>query len=315
MKFKKTLTIELPEFKLEKKYWDKIDSFCEKRVNLPKEDPKIYTELADTDCILTGFGIRVDKDIIDKAPNLKYIAPLATGYGGVDVEYAKSKKITVCNIPGYAANAVAEFVIASLLDQARQLDKGKSQVRQGNYSEGGFSPWEIKGKIFSILGMGRNGQRTAELAKCFGAEVRYWSRNRKPDVEKNGVVYQDVEKLINESDILSLHLLLNKETEFFMNAKRLMSLKSGAILINTSPMELVEISALESRLAKKDITFIEDHTDEMKKEDIDKLIKYDNCIMYPPIGYCTKEASVAKQEIFVSNIENLLKGKPLNKVS
>jgi glycerate dehydrogenase len=106
--------------------------------------------------------------------------------------------------------------------------------------------------------------------------------------------------------------LTTKDTEKILDATKL---KSGAVIINVSGMEQVDLPALEKRLAKSDITFIFDHPDEMEKKDVDRLAKYKNCIVYPPIGFITKEARVAKQEIFVSNLENFLKGKPTNVVS
>lgn len=250
MKFKKILTIELPEFKLEKTYWDKIDNLTGKRVNLAKNSNLIEKELSDTDCILTGFGIKVDKDVIDRAPQLKYVGVLATGYGGVDVEYAKSKNLTVANIPGYATEAVAEFVFSLILSRIRDLERGKKQAKEGNYSEAGFQPTEIKGKIFGVIGMGRIGTRVAELAKSFGADVRYWSKNRKKETESDGLKFEDIDKLISEADFLSLHLSLNKDTQNFLYAERIAKIKSGAILVNTAPMELVDLNTLEQRLRK-----------------------------------------------------------------
>lgn len=99
-----------------------------------------------------------------------------------------------------------------------------------------------------------------------------------------------------------------------MNSERIHAIKSGAIIVNTSPMELFDLDALEARLKKGDITFIFDHSDEMTKEDLQRFSKYDNCIIYPPIGYISREASIAKQEIFVSNVENFIGGNPTNSV-
>lgn len=312
MRFKKILTIELPPFKLDKKYWDKIDQLSEKRINLEKDSPEIIPQLRDADCILTGFGIKVGKEEIDNAPNLKYVGVLATGYGGVDTAYAKSKNIVVTNVPGYATESVAEFVFAVILNHIRELEKGKNQARNGNYSEAGFSAFEIKNKVFGILGLGRIGARVAELARCFGADVQYWSRNRKKELE--GIKYVNTDTLVSQADFLSLHFSLCKDTEKFLNKERISRIKSGAIVVNTAPMELVDLDALEKRLAKGDITFILDHADEMTKENLARLQKYDNCVIYPPIAYVSKEASLTKQEIFAKNIEDFLKGKPINKV-
>ena len=88
-----------------------------------------------------------------------------------------------------------------------------------------------------------------------------------------------------------------------------------AVIINTAPMEVVDIEGLIERLKKKDIIFILDHSDEMSEKDLKKLSKYENCIVYPPMAYVSKEAAILRQEIFTSNIENFLKGKPTNKVN
>ena len=92
-------------------------------------------------------------------------------------------------------------------------------------------------------------------------------------------------------------------------------IKVGAIVINTAPMELVDIAALEKRLKKDNLTFILDHSDELGPTVAKRLSKFDNCILYPPIAYTTKEATNLKQQIFVANLKNFLKGKPTNRVN
>jgi phosphoglycerate dehydrogenase-like enzyme len=316
MRFKKIFTIGISESSFDVEYWKKIDALTEKRAFLQKDSSEIITSLNDVDCLLVNpFVFKVEKEYIDAAPKLKYIGVLATAYAKVDCAYAASKGIAVTNIPGYSTEAVAEFVFAILLEHLRELEKGKIQARKGNYSEAGFSATEIKNKKFGILGLGRIGGRVAEIALGFGADVRYWSRNRKKEFEVKGIKYEDVDRLIANSDFLSLHFAQTKETELFLNEKRIQRLKKGAIVINTAPMELIDISALEKRLSKEDITFILDHSDEMSEENLKKLSKYKNFIIYPPIAYVTKEARIAKQKIFVENIENFLKGTPINKVN
>lgn len=248
-------------------------------------------------------------------PQLKYIGVLATGYATIDYEYAKLKKIVVSNVPGYATESVAEYVFALILEHLHDLEKAKQIARKGDFSGDGFSSFEIKGKQFGIIGMGRIGMKVAEIALGFRAKVIYWSRNRKKDMEKKGVRYESIDTLISKSDFLSLHLNRTKETENIINEKRIIAIKKGTIFINVAPMELINLPALERRLRKGDLTFIFDHPDEMDKKDVQKLAQNRNCIVYPPIGFVTKEARVLKQEIFVSNIENFLKGKSSNQVN
>ena len=315
MEFDKIVSINVNESQISPKYWTVIDATSKKRINLTKDSNEILEHLKDADCLLVGFGVKVDKNIIDNAPKLKYIGMFGTGYGTIDITHAKYKNITVCNVPNYSTESVAELVFAVILEQLRELERAKRQARNKNYSEEGFLPTEIKNKKFGILGLGNIGKRVAEIASCFGADVSYWSRNRKIDLETKRITYENADDLIAESDFLSLHLSHTYETEKFLNRDRIQKIKSGAIVINTAPMELVDINALETRLKNGDITFILDHSDEMTKESLEQLSKYTNCIIYPPIGCITKEAIINKQKIFVENIENFLQNAPTNKVN
>lgn len=312
MKFKKIIVTGLSESELSQKHWIVINNLTDSKIFLSPENSEFYKHLFDTDCLLVKFN-PVDKKMIDSAPDLKYIGIFATGFGKIDIEHAKKKNITVCNVPGYSTESVAEFVFAAVLEHIRELEKAKKQARKANYSESGFSAIEIKDKVFGIIGLGKIGTRVAEIAHGFGANVKYWSRSQK-ELKNKQIKYEDIDSLILSCDFLSLHLALTKDTDNFLNKERIAQIKKGAIVINTAPMELVDIEALEKRLQLDDMTFILDHSDEMTKEDLQKLSSYKNCIIYPPIAYISNEAGIAKREIFVSNIENYLKGSPTNNV-
>jgi len=304
-KFQKILVTGFNKSGLDKDSWDQIKKFTR---------GLIFEPAADVDCLFSRFN-RIDKKIIDSFPKLKYIGLLATGTGTVDLEYAKKKKVTVCNVPGYATESVAELVFALILEHLHDLEKAKQVAHKGDFSGDGFTTSEILGKKFGIIGLGRIGFRVAQIAQGFGAQVTYWSRHRKDKAEKTGLKYESIDNLIRTSDFISLHTLTTKETENILDEKKINSLKAGAIIINVSGMEQVNIQALMKRLSKGDITFIFDHPDEMKKENVKKLAKFSNCLIYPPIGFVSAEARINKQAIFVSNLENFLKGKPTNKVN
>lgn len=304
-KYKKILVTGFNQKNLDKGIWAKIGKLTDKVVFEPADN---------VDCLFSRFN-KVDKQLIDNLPQLKYVGLLATGTGTVDLNYAKQKRIVVCNIPSYATESVAEWVFSLILEHLRDLERAKQVARNGDFSGDGFSASEIRNKKFGIIGLGRIGSRVAEIAQGFGANVSYWSRTRKGNAEKNGIHYEKIDRLIATSDFLSLHALTTKETEEILDAKRINSFKSGAIVINVSGMEQVNIPALAERLAKRDITFILDHPDEMKKEDVKRLAKFSNCIIYPPIGFVSQEARANKQAIFISNLENYLQGNPTNVVN
>ncbi len=316
MKFKKILVYNIDKTKnLDLNTWKKIESLGGKIVFLPKDDPKLQKELFDTDCVLVNFGTDFSKKEIESASNLKYIGVMAVAFGKIDVEYAGKKKIIVANLKGYCTDSVAEFVIASILEYARGLEEGKKRGRVGNYSEMGIPTFELKRKTLGVVGLGAIGQAVAKIAQAFGAEVIYWSKHRKKYAEKNGIKYSTLKTLISSSDIVSINLAQTKETEGLFNSSLFKKLKKGAMVINTAPMELVNIDALIARLKLNDITFILDHSDEMTKADLKKISKYSNCIIYPPMAYISREAAENKKKMFVDNIEAFLKGRPQNVVS
>lgn len=314
--YNKILCLNFKGNELEKNHWKKIKKLSKELVLINEHNLSFAKHMKDTDCLLVKPGATVGEDIIDKAPQLKYVGMLGTGYGRIDAEYAAKKGIAVTNIAGYSTQGVAELLFGLLIERIRELERAKSQARKGDYSEATFQGQEIQGKIFGIIGLGRIGRRIADIAyNGFGARVSYWSKNRKKNYEKKSIHYKTINALLKESDFLSLNLAFTPETKHFLNKEKIQKIKSGAVIINLAPMDLVDINALTERLKKKDITFILDHSDELSEEEAKKLSQYKNCIMYPPIGYITKEATRAKLIMFVDNIENFLQGKPTNKIN
>src|SRR3989344_1837916 len=203
MKFKKLVAYNIDRKNmLDAKSWKQIDGMTDKIVFLPNESPILKQELKDADGLLINFGTFFTKEHIDMAPHLKYIGVLATAYGKIDDKYAKQKKIIVSNLKGYSTESVAEFIIAVILEYARGLEEGKRRGRKGNYSEMGISAFELKDKVFGVVGLGAIGTRTAELALGFSANVRYYSRNIKKGQEKKGIKYEPLDKLLTTADIL-----------------------------------------------------------------------------------------------------------------
>ena len=296
--------------------WDRIDNLCNQKVLLPADSADTAKQLSDTDCLFVKLGATVDKSIIDKTPSLKYVGMFGTGYGRIDTNYAARKGIAVCNIAGYSKEGVAEFVFGMIIDHLRELERAKSQARDGDYSESSFKGYEIKDKKFGVVGLGRNGSRIAEIAHSgFLAKVSYWSKNRKKVFEKKGIQYLEINSLLKQSDFLSINIAYVPETKNFFNRQRINLIKPGCVIVTTVQNEVFDFNALEQRLKKNDITFILDHSDELTSEQAKQLKKYKNCVLYPPIGYITKEATQAKLGMFVDNLENFLKEKPTNKVN
>jgi len=317
MKFHKVLMIGFEEGTLGSVEWNRIKDLSESHVIVPKDSEKILGELVDADCLLVKLGASVDKQMMDAAPKLRYIGMFGTGYGRINTAYASEKGVTVCNIAGYSTNGVAELVIGLILEHIRDISRAKISALKGEYSESSFSGYEISGKNFGIVGLGVIGARVAAIASLgFGANVAYWSRTRKLAAETGNVKFVDnINRLLANSDFVSINMAYTPETANFFSADLISSFKTGAVVVNTAPMELIDIEALCTRLAKKDFYFILDHSDELSAEQAMQLSQYENCIMYPPIGYITDEATLGKKVMFVDNLQNYLNNQPTNKVN
>ncbi len=313
--FKKILLIGLDDFQIGKNCREQISKKSSKVISLSLNDSNINHELIDSDCILINTTASIDAGMLRAASALRYIGVFATGFGHVDVNTASEMGITVTNIPGPITESVAEFIFGALLEHIRDLERAKRQAREKNYSEVGFEAIEIKGKTLGVIGLGRIGKRVAELAQGFGAHVLYWSKTPKKQEDTSGMTFKEIQVLLQECDFVSINMALNPETINFFTKENIALIKKGAIVINTSPMELIDIDVLASRLSKNDLTFILDHSDELAPEDLALLSKHDNCIIYPPIAYISEEAKLLKQNMLLANMDAFIEGRKENVVS
>lgn len=309
------LMLNFVESDLEQQYWDRLAAVSTTIVLSSEDSPDLAIQIAQADGLLLKLGMGADRALIDQAPNLRYIGMLGTGYGRVDTAHAATKGIVVSNVADYSTEGVAEFTFACILEHLRELCRARRQAGKGDYSEATFAGSEIRGKTFGVVGLGHIGRRVADLADAgFGAKTIYWSRSPK-DVDGTPIARVELPELFAQSDIISLHLEYNSETERIIDGAALAAIKPGALVVNTAPMEIVDVDALAERLARNDITFVLDHSDELTSEDSARLKSYPNCILYPPIAYTTDEATAAKQNILVANIEAFLQGAPTNRVN
>jgi D-3-phosphoglycerate dehydrogenase len=311
MKFKKAVVIDIAESHFDPKYWEQLTELVETKVIVKRDDPKLLDELKDCDLLMLGFQVPVGKDIFDAAPNLKMINILATAYGTVDLGEATKRNIPVCNLAGYSTESVAEWTITAVLHQIRNLEEGLTRARAGNYSFDGIKARELKNSDFGVIGLGSIGNRVAELAGGFGANVSYWSQHKK----KSPFQYRELDDLLDRCQYISVNVAETPDTKDLLNADNIKLIQSGSVLISTVPPPIINTDALAERLAENDITFISDHPDEMEPADLEKLKAYPNAVFYPPIAFISDEARIAKQEIFIGNLKAYLDGRPENKVN
>ena len=206
------------------------------------------------DGILCLLLDKISREIIEEAgDNLKIIANYGVGFDNIDMVAAKERNILVTNTPsGLSSRAVAEFTVGLILALLKRVVEGDEFARKGNF--GGWKPEiflgeNLEGKTLGIVGLGNIGCRVAKMGKALGLRVIYNKRNRDCKLEKEfGLEYLSLDNLLHESDIVSLHVPLTKETEHLINTETLEKMKDHSFLINTSRGRVVDEGALVEAL-------------------------------------------------------------------
>jgi phosphoglycerate dehydrogenase-like enzyme len=303
------LTHELK--KLEKEFSDNNHELIAYN-NRPESESDIIQRAIMAD-VLVLSNLPLSEAIIEQCPNLKLISVAFTGTDHIPLDFCKKRNILVCNAAGYSTHAVAELTIGMAISLLRKIIWSDYQTREGNTREG-FLGTELYGKTFGIIGYGQIGTEVAKLASAFGCKVLAYNRTKKQD-EIAQIV--DLNTLLKQSDIISLHIPLNPETKKLIGEKELSQLKSTAILINTARGQVVDYNALykalmDNKLAGAALDVYE------KEPPLDKnypLFELPNVLLLPHIGYATNEAIENRGKIVFDNIRNWMKGKPQNTVN
>ncbi len=306
------ITSDIPEvaYKLLKKNRINFDYYKEDRP-IPKNI--LQKKVKDCDALIPLLTEQIDSRLIDQMPNCKVIANYAVGYNNIDIEYAKSKKILVTNTPNVLTESTADLTIALVLACARRLYEAERIVRLQKFK--GWKPKmllgvEMKGKVFGILGAGRIGSAVAARAYSFGTKIIYYDSQKNYDLE-NGFCAKKVtlNTLLRQSDFISVHLPLNKNTHHFLNKERLNLVKPTAILVNTARGEIIDESFLIKMLKKNKIRSAGFDVYENEPAISKELIKLNNVVLLPHIGSATEEARNGMAELAASNVINVLQGK------
>jgi len=280
------LTRTLHDFalkELRKKYQIEIHSG-----KIPISKTKLRTKIGNVEGLICFPYDKIDSDLIDIAKNLKVISTYSVGFDHIDTQYAKKKKIRVGYTPEVLTDATADLAFSLMLDVLRRVSEGDRIVRNGKwrqiYGAYEYVGTDLQGKTLGIFGLGRIGSTLAKRAKSFDMKIIY--HNRKP-VSKNkekllGVKYATLDKLITQSDVISIHVPHTKETNQFFDMKIFKKMKKSAFLINTARGKIVNEKDLIIALNKKIIAGAA--LDVYQSEPISKkhpLTKMQNVVLAP----------------------------------
>lgn len=267
---------------------------------------------ADADIVIIANN-SYPKEAFEEAKDLKLINVAFTGVDHVDQEAANAQEIQIANAAGYSNTAVAELVIGLTIDVLRKISFGNDSIRQGE-DVMLYQGNEIKGKTVGIIGTGSIGLETAKLFKAFGANLIGYNRSEREEAKEMGMDFVSLDELLEQSDIVSLHLPLNDETKHTLSREKLELMKENAILINAARGPIVDNDALADLLNEGKIAGAGLDVFDMEPPipaDY-PLLDAKNAVLTPHVAYLTDESMVARAHIAFDNVEKYLEGNPQN---
>ena len=284
------------------------------------ESPLIAERIGGADIAITN-KTPISRETIDKCPNLKAIAVLATGYNVVDYSYAKEKGIVVQNVPAYGTASVGQYAIALLLEICHHIGHHSQTVHDGKWaSHIDWCYWdypliELDGKTAGIIGFGRIGQTTGRIAKALGMNVLAHTPHPS-EAGKAIAEYVSLDELLARSDVVFLHCNLTPENTGLIGKENITKMKDGAILINNARGQLIVeqdvAEALKSgKLAGAGLDVV--YTEPIKADN--PLLGAPNCILTPHMSWGAKEARQRIMDITVENVKSVADGSPINVVN
>ena len=280
----------------------------------------------------------IDSAVLETAPALEIIATRSTGFDHIDLDAARSRSVVVCNVPNYGENTVAEHTFALILAVTRNIHKAHIKVTSQDFSLEGLEGMDIAGKTLGVIGTGRIGLHVVKIARGFGMKVLATDIRQEPILaEVLGFEYVALDRLLAESDIVSLHVPYNKATHHMINADALARMKRGAILINTARGGLVDTDALiqaldNGQLAGAGLDVLEG--EQLLREEQQVLARHDlphetlrtllentilirrpDVVVTPHIGFYSREAQKRILDTTVESLVGFLEGHPVNVVT
>lgn len=260
--------------------------------------------------ILVVANLPLNRNVLSACPHLKLISVAFTGIDHLDVDYCKEKNIMICNSVGYSTVAVAEEVFGMIIGLYRHLLASDERTRHQQSKEG-LNLLEMAGKTIGVVGAGEIGQRVIKIAQAFDLKVLCYSRTKRMI---QGVEFVDLDTLMKDSDIITLHIPATPATYHLIDADKIALMKKDAVLINTARGAIVDSEALAAALNNNAIAGAGIDVFEMEPPiPVEHpLLNAKNTILAPHIGFATKEALVKRAYVVFENIKKYLAGDPQN---
>ena len=277
----------------------------------PANEDESIARMKDSDAVINiRSSVQFTRRVLAACPKLKLLSVWGTGIDHVDLLAAGELDITVCNTPGYGAPYVAEHALTMALAVSRQIVQNDRYIREGGWTRGFID--ELYGKTLGVVGAGAIGQRMIQLGQGIGMNVIAWTVNASQErADSYGVEFVSLERLFRESDVVSLHVALSKETNKLIKAEHLAVMKPTSILVNTARGAVVDEAALLETLQQNHIAGA--GLDVFEAEPLPAghpFLKLDNVVLSPHAGGMAYNGTMRGLEMSVENLEAFAAGSP-----
>lgn len=295
-------------------------------------DPSLF----DAEIVCVFAFSQVKKEVLEKFPHLKYIATRSTGFDHIDLDYCKEKGIIVSNVPAYGVHSVAEHTFALILALSQKIIPSVERTRKGDFTLEGLRGFELFEKTLGVVGTGNIGKVVAQIGIGMGMKVIAYNRHEDEDLKKIGVQFMDLDSVLGQSDVVTLHLPYLKETHHIINMGNITKFKKGALLINNARGGLVETQAIleglnQQILAGAGLDVLEEECGMREERELlstkflescdlrtqlmdHMLLDREDVLITPHNAFDSVEAVNQIMDITVKNIQGFLSNTPQNVV-
>jgi D-lactate dehydrogenase len=292
------------------------------------------SDIKDVDGIVVFVNSNVNKDVLDKLTNLKFIATMSTGFDHIDIEECKKRQIAVSTVPTYGENTVAEHAFALIFAISRRLIESHDRVKNGNFSPLGLTGFDLFGRTLGVVGVGNIGVHAIRIAKGIGMDVVAYKRTPDDKLAADlGFRFVSMDELYKLSDIITIHVPYTPETHHMLNSDAFSKMKDGVIIINTARGAIIDTAALvqnllSGKVAAAGLDVLEEESmireehellhKEFKIEDLKTvlenhmLLNNPRVVITPHNAFNSKEALQRILNTTEENILGFLAGQPKN---
>ena len=301
--------------------WSRLHDLADVVEEYPRTSPEqLAQRLRDADFAVSN-KCPIDDAVLDACPHLRWVGLTATGTDSLDLDACHRHGVAVANVPGYSTESVAQHGFALLLELANSIAGRAASLRDGYWQTGvpdsyGIYPhFELAGRTFGVVGYGAIGRAAARIARGFGMRVLVYTRHVKPEYAADGVEFVPFDRLLEDSDVVSLHCPSTAETRGMIDKAALAAMKPGAILLNTARGALVDEAAVCAALKSGHLGYYA--SDVAAHEPVrpkDGLLHCPNVLLTPHVAWATEEALARLSAEVCANLEAFLQGKKRNLV-